>query len=108
MPGPARRRERIGTAFLTRVDGPDGPKVTALSSVCPHLGCAVDFNGQAGDFECPCHESAFAKDGEKLFGPSLRGLDPLAVKLVENGDQQEIWVEAVRFRTGIAERILVG
>jgi menaquinol-cytochrome c reductase iron-sulfur subunit len=100
--------QRIGSAFLTRVDGPDGPNVTALSSVCPHLGCAVDFNRPAGDFECPCHASAFAKDGAKLFGPSLRGLDPLAVKLVENGEQKEIWVEAARFRSGVAVRILVG
>jgi Rieske Fe-S protein len=100
--------QRVGTAFLTRVDGPDGPQVTALSSTCPHLGCAVDFNGKAGDFECPCHASGFAKDGAKLFGPSLRGLDPLEVKLVENGDQTEIWVESAKFRTGVAERILVG
>jgi menaquinol-cytochrome c reductase iron-sulfur subunit len=100
--------QRVGTAFLSRTDSPDGPKVTALSSVCPHLGCAVDFNSPAGEFECPCHASAFAKDGKKLFGPSLRGLDPLAVKLVESGGQKEIWVECARFRTGIAERILVG
>jgi Rieske Fe-S protein len=100
--------QRVGTAFLTRVDDAEGPKVTALSSVCPHLGCAVDFNGKAGDFECPCHASGFAKDGAKLFGPSLRGLDPLEVKLVENGDQTEIWVESAKFRTGVSERILVG
>ena len=80
----------------------------ALSSVCPHLGCAVDFNNKAGDLECPCHASAFAKDGAKLIGPSLRGLDPLEVKLVKNGDETEIWVENARFRTGVAERILVG
>lgn len=100
--------QRIGSAFLTRIDGPDGAKVTALSSVCPHLGCAVDFDAPKGDFVCPCHTSAFAKDGARLFGPSLRGLDELAVKLVDNGGQQEIWVEAARFRTGIAERIRVG
>lgn len=100
--------QRVGSAFLTRSDTPAGPKVTALSSVCPHLGCAVDFNGKAGEFECPCHASAFAKDGKKLFGPSLRGLDPLAVKLVETDGKQEIWVESARFRTGIAERVLVG
>jgi quinol---cytochrome c reductase iron-sulfur subunit, bacillus type len=100
--------QRVGTAFLTRTDGANGPKVTALSSVCPHLGCAVDFNQKAGDFECPCHASAFAKDGARLFGPSLRGLDPLEVKLVKNGDETEIWVENARFRTGVAERILVG
>ncbi|MEX2091693.1 MAG: ubiquinol-cytochrome c reductase iron-sulfur subunit [Pirellulales bacterium] len=100
--------QRVGTAFLIRTDADDGPQIAAFSSVCPHLGCAVDYNRPAGEFECPCHASAFAKDGAKLFGPSLRGLDPLAVKLVENGDQKEIWVERARFRTGIAERILVG
>lgn len=100
--------QRVGSAFLTRVDGADGPKVTALSSVCPHLGCAVDFEKPASEFVCPCHTSAFAKDGAKLYGPSLRGLDPLAVKLVDAGDTKEIWVECARFRTGIAERIVVG
>ena len=100
--------QRVGTAFLIRTDADDGPKIAAFSSVCPHLGCAVDYNRPAGEFECPCHASAFAKDGKKLFGPSLRGLDPLAVKLVENGDRKEIWVERARFRTGIEERILVG
>jgi menaquinol-cytochrome c reductase iron-sulfur subunit len=100
--------QRVGSAFLTRVDDGDGPKVTALSSVCPHLGCAVDFDKPAGEFECPCHASAFAKSGKKLYGPSLRGLDPLAVKLVDTGDTTEIWVECARFRTGIAERIVVG
>jgi Rieske Fe-S protein len=100
--------QQVGTAFLTRTDSADGPKITACSSVCPHLGCAVDYNGAAGEFECPCHASAFAKDGAKLFGPSLRGLDPLVVKLVETGGHREIWVEYARFRAGIAERILVG
>lgn len=100
--------QRVGTAFLTRTDMADGPKITAFSSTCPHLGCAVDYNPSAGEFQCPCHASAFAKDGAKLFGPSLRGLDPLAVKLVENNGQQEIWVACARFRAGISERILVG
>jgi menaquinol-cytochrome c reductase iron-sulfur subunit len=100
--------QRVGSAFLTRVDGPDGPKVTALSSVCPHLGCAVDFEKAASEFVCPCHTSAFAKNGKKLYGPSLRGLDPLTVKVVETDGTKEIWVECARFRTGIAERIAVG
>ncbi len=100
--------QRVGTAFLLRTDAEAGPKITAFSSVCPHLGCAVDYNAPSGEFECPCHASAFAKDGAKLFGPSLRGLDPLAVKLVDAGGKQEIWVENARFRTGIAERIAVG
>lgn len=103
-----RPAQRVGTVFLTRTDSPAGPKITALSSVCPHLGCAVDYIAKEGQFECPCHASAFAKDGEKLFGPSLRGLDPLPVKLVEANEQQEIWVAFERFRPGIAERVPVG
>ena len=26
-----------------------------------HLGCAVEFNSANDRFECPCHESGFAK-----------------------------------------------
>ena len=98
---------RVGSVFLRRMQSDDGPTVVALSSVCPHLGCAVDYAAGADRFECPCHESAFGKDGEKLFGPSLRGLDPLAVKIVDNHGQPEIWVELKRYRTGVAERVPV-
>jgi menaquinol-cytochrome c reductase iron-sulfur subunit len=97
--------ERVGTVFLSRSNSDKGPVVTAFTSTCPHLGCAVDFNTKANQFECPCHKSAFARDGEKLYGPTLRGLDPLRVKLVDAGGQQEIWVAYERFRSGIAERI---
>jgi quinol---cytochrome c reductase iron-sulfur subunit, bacillus type len=100
--------QRVGSVFLQREDGEGGPDVTAFSSTCPHLGCAVDFNAADDQFECPCHASAFALDGKKLFGPSLRGLDPLAVKLVDHGGQQEIWVKWQRFRTGLAERVPIG
>lgn len=97
--------QRIGSVFLSRTDGDGGPQILAFTAACPHLGCAVDFVASAGVYECPCHASAFAKDGKKLFGPSLRGLDPLPHKLVDNGGQQEIWIAFERFRPGIAERI---
>ena len=100
--------QRVGTVFLCRTDGEKGPQVTALSSICPHLGCAVDFIAKEAHYACPCHASAFAKDGAKLFGPSLRGLDPLAVKILDTGEGPEIWVDYERYRTGIAERVPVG
>jgi Rieske Fe-S protein len=74
--------------------------VQALSAVCPHLGCAVDFDTQAGVFKCPCHKSAFGLDGAKISGPSKRGLDPLPVRV----DDGRVKVTFIRFRSDIAER----
>jgi Rieske Fe-S protein len=100
--------QRIGSVFLTRTDDADGPHVTALSATCPHLGCAVDYRPAAGQFECPCHDAFFANGGALLAGPSPRGLDPLPVEILDRDGQQEIWIGFRRFRTGVAERILVG
>ncbi len=99
--------QRIGSVFALRTEAEDKPQVRAFTATCPHLGCAVEFDAADDRFECPCHESAFGKDGEKLFGPSLRGLDPIDVKLVDENGTQEIWVDFRRFRAGIAERIPV-
>jgi len=96
--------QRVGTAFLTRTDTADGPKITAFSSVCPHLGCAVDYLPAASEFACPCHDAFFAKDGAVLSGPSPRGLDPLPVEILDRNGGQEIWVAFQRFRMGVAER----
>jgi nitrite reductase/ring-hydroxylating ferredoxin subunit len=100
--------QRIGSVFLARTEADGKPQVKAFTATCPHLGCAVEFDAAEERFECPCHESGFAKDGQKLFGPSLRGLDPLEVKLVDAGGSQEVWVDFQRFRAGVAERIPIG
>jgi Rieske Fe-S protein len=99
--------QRIGEVFLTRSDAGGKRNVIAFTATCPHLGCTVEYDGAAGQFACPCHESGFAKDGKKLFGPSLRGLDPLDVKLTGEDAAQEVWVRFEAFRAGIAERIPV-
>jgi nitrite reductase/ring-hydroxylating ferredoxin subunit len=100
--------QRIGSVYLARTDEGGTPTVSCFTTTCPHLGCAVDWHAGPGQFECPCHESAFAKDGKKLFGPSLRGLDPLDVKLVAENGRTDVLVAFERFRTGVAERIPVG
>lgn len=64
----------LGAAFVRKAKG---GKITVLSSVCPHLGCAIDYDDSEKKYLCPCHKSAFGLDGAKETGPSKRGLDEL-------------------------------
>lgn len=87
----------LGAAWVRR---DEAGNVAALSSVCPHLGCAIAYAPAAREFRCPCHDSAFAVTGERQRGPSERGLDPLPVTV--EGDRVKItWV---RFRAGGRDR----
>ncbi|MGE3547358.1 MAG: ubiquinol-cytochrome c reductase iron-sulfur subunit, partial [Kofleriaceae bacterium] len=87
----------LGAAWVRRT-APQ--KVDAFSAVCPHLGCAVGWDAGAGNYLCPCHDSRFAAAGDRLTGPSERGLDPLPVQ-IKDGRLQLTWV---RYRPGRATR----
>jgi nitrite reductase/ring-hydroxylating ferredoxin subunit len=41
----------------------------AFSSVCPHLGCRVQWVPQEERFFCPCHRGVFNADGKAVAGP---------------------------------------
>lgn len=87
----------VGAVFLVRT----GKKVVALSTICPHLGCGIDFVADGGTFACPCHESSFAKDGSVAAGPSPRGMDELTSK-VEDG---KVLVKFEKFAIGKSEKV---
>src|SRR3989304_10208327 len=70
---------RSAQAYLTKIDG----AVVALWQKCPHLGCRVPWCESSGQFECPCHGSAFNRAGEYRGGPTPRGLDGFGVDLVD-------------------------
>lgn len=79
-------------------------KLRVLSSVCPHLGCTVPWNKEKGQFVCPCHGGTFTKEGARVSGPSLRGMDPLETS-VEDG---KLLVKFQYFRQLVSDREVIG
>jgi Rieske Fe-S protein len=98
----------IGAVYVSRDEGDaDGESIRVLHATCPHAGCSVATadtpNGLM--FQCPCHNSSFALDGERVNrpgknNPSPRDLDVLESKIVEG----DVWVEFKRFYTGREEK----
>ena len=46
----------------------------ALSAVCTHLGCLVDWNEKTQQLDCPCHAAKFDTQGDVLSGPAPKPL----------------------------------
>jgi menaquinol-cytochrome c reductase iron-sulfur subunit len=92
----------LGSCWLVRA-AEDGP-IRAFSTVCPHLGCGVDYDETAGKFNCPCHTSAFDLEGRCLSGPSPRGLDELETHV----EGRDVLVRYQRFRVGTSKREPIG
>lgn len=92
------RGVELGSVWVVK----HGDKVTALSAVCPHLGCSVNVATEpGGGFACPCHTSAFGPGGQRKSGPSPRDMDSLATR-IEDGF---VAVDFRRFRIGIPDKV---
>jgi menaquinol-cytochrome c reductase iron-sulfur subunit len=109
---------KIGSCWLVR--GQTDEKIRAFSTICPHLGCAIDFEqseptskgaeqgsqrgsekgSKAPRFVCPCHDSYFSLDGKTITGPSPRAMDELEVAI----DGEEVKVAYRRFRVGTSTK----
>lgn len=49
-------------------------ELQVCSAICTHMGCVVHWNNGENSWDCPCHGSRFATDGEVLEGPALKAL----------------------------------
>jgi glycine/D-amino acid oxidase-like deaminating enzyme/nitrite reductase/ring-hydroxylating ferredoxin subunit len=64
---------RRGLKKIAAYRDPNG-QVHEFSAICPHLGCVVHWNSTEKTWDCPCHGSRFAAQGEVLNGPANSGL----------------------------------
>jgi nucleotide-binding universal stress UspA family protein/nitrite reductase/ring-hydroxylating ferredoxin subunit len=70
-----------GHGGIVRADGrrvaayraEDGSVIT-LSPRCAHMGCTVDWNDAEKTWDCPCHGSRYAYDGQVIRGPAKASL----------------------------------
>jgi glycine/D-amino acid oxidase-like deaminating enzyme/nitrite reductase/ring-hydroxylating ferredoxin subunit len=64
------RRGLAKVAVYRREDG----SLSECTATCPHLGCQVHWNSFERCWDCPCHGSQFAPEGEALNGPAAAPL----------------------------------
>ncbi len=53
----------------------------ALSRVCTHLGCLVDYQKDKKRFLCPCHAGTYDLSGSVTFGPPPKPLQQFPLKV---------------------------
>ena len=63
----------------------DDQKITALSTVCTHLGCTPNWLETERKFKCPCHGSGFRSSGINFEGPAPRPLERFRIILANDG-----------------------
>ena len=96
-------KEHIGAVYLRL--SPQTQQIECVSAICPHLGCFVDFRTSQNNYKCPCHDSKFEANGERIdpeHCPSARDLDSLEVEI---RNQNEVWVKFEKFKGGKKEKI---
>jgi menaquinol-cytochrome c reductase iron-sulfur subunit len=99
----------IGAVYLRR-EGEDGETVVCYNAVCPHAGCMVAYSGDQSKFLCPCHNSAFGLDGEKIdlpgkSNPSPRPMDTLEVDEEKVKKDGEVWIKFENFYPGKHDKV---
>jgi nitrite reductase/ring-hydroxylating ferredoxin subunit len=71
----------VGEGAILSIDGDhaavsrdESGELMAVSASCTHMGCTVAWNAPESTWDCPCHGSRFAPDGEVLHGPAITHL----------------------------------
>ena len=97
------KKTRVRHAVWVRRQAEGDKSITVLSSICPHLGCPVNWHPDQSQFVCPCHGGIFNAEGRNVAGPPPRPMDPLDYEVRAN----RLWVRWQDFKIGVAERVPV-
>lgn len=62
----------------------EGGRYIALSSVCTHLGCIVEVEGER--LVCPCHGSTYERSGQVVRGPAENPLRAIPLTVAGDGE----------------------
>ncbi|HEX9149807.1 MAG TPA: Rieske (2Fe-2S) protein [Thermoanaerobaculia bacterium] len=54
-------------------------ELAALTAVCTHLDCTVQFRADRSDIWCACHNGTYDLKGRNVSGPPPRPLTPLEI-----------------------------
>ena len=95
--GPVKSREEVGDAakwevWIARKVAVGGKPVlvirtdqgfVAMSAVCTHLGCLVEFDSAKRTILCPCHAGVFDLKGQVTGGPPPKPLFPYSTSVVQ-------------------------
>lgn len=68
--------------------------IRALSRICTHMGCTLQFDQDGQYFACPCHGAEFELNGALRYGPRHYpiALPPLPdIRTRVNGQTIEVW-----------------
>ena len=69
----------------------EGDGYRAMSAICTHLGCRVNWDAPAKQFKCPCHGGVYDREGNVVSGPPPAPLARVTVRV--NPQTSEIEVE---------------
>jgi Rieske Fe-S protein len=95
----------IGRVWLVRRGG---EQVDAYTTICPHLGCSINYEENKKQFICPCHNGTWdlatcqPVKFENRTNPAPRGMDRLELQLVRDGaspaDKPDFFIQ-VKYQT---------